>query len=130
MKFYNTQLSYFAATEGAYSEVTKNEYEKGQITIVEDEGEVDVLISALGRQNIPRTPDSWRSTVEIISRNGGIGQGSLKINFPKPDKDELRIYRNQREGFDYLEGDIWFIFRKKRDLTIGSMPLRKWNHLF
>ncbi len=130
MKFCGAQLSYFGATEGAYSHVTENEWEKGQITIVEDEGEVDVLINSLGKKNIPRTPDSWRTTVITISRAGEVKHGSLKINFPKLNKDELRIYRNQREGFDFLEGDIWFIFRKRGVLTVGSMPIRKWNRLF
>lgn len=127
MKFTKSQLVSFGAQDGAWSEVTSDERSKSQITISDSEGEAEVAIRALGRKNIPRTPAKGKTEVKIFKRDGTCVTGKLTIKFPKAGKDELRIYRNVRAGFDYESGDIWFVCRKGRTLTVGSMPKRKWE---
>jgi len=129
MKFTKDQLNYFGAEDGAWSAVTSDERHKGQITITDADGEAEIVIQALGRRNIPRSPATGRTQVSMFKRNGDVIGGELKINFPKQGKDELRIYRNTKAGFDYENGDVWFVFRKGDQLTVGSFPAAKWHAL-
>ena len=127
MKFSKAQLLLFGADDGAYSAVTKDERSNSQITIAAGEGESEIAVYALGEKNIPRLTSSDRVILPIIRRSGEVTKGELAIMFPKPAGDELRIYRNKPQGFDYEDGDVWFLFRKGRKLTVGSMPKYKWD---
>ena len=129
MKFTKKQLRYFGAIDGAWSEITQDERDHSQINISEDSGETEVAIKGLGKANIPRTPLKRRTLISTVTRNGFLNRGELLIQFPKTNKDELRIYRNETNGFDYEAGDIWFIHRNRRQLTVGSMPRWKWETL-
>jgi len=53
----------------------------------------------------------------------------LTINFPKKKGNELRIYRKKSQGFGYEEGDIWFVFRRKKKLYVGSLPEEVWRSI-
>lgn len=129
MKFTKEQLNYFDADDGAWSDVTLDERSNSQITISDTEGEAEVVIQALGKDKIPRGSSPVKSSVTIFKRDGGMVEGELKINFPKKTGDELRIYRNTIAGFDYEKDDVWFVFRKGGELTVGSFPASKWEAL-
>ncbi len=130
MKFGPLQKHYFDADEGAFSIVTHDEYDNSQITITDGDGEADILISAIGEGNIPREAAKGKKTDLFLWASGGVVKPiKLTINFPKKTKNELRIYRNAGQGFAYKEGDVWFVFRRKRDLFVGSLPEKVWRSL-
>ena len=131
MKFSKAQLAAFGADDGAWSIVTEDERENSQITISDSDGEAEVAIQALTKANIPRRPkgQKWDTKVKIFKRNGDLIEDDLAICFPKPVGYELRIYRRATNGFDYETGDVWFIFRKQTELTVGSMPKVRWEAL-
>ncbi|MEO0454596.1 MAG: hypothetical protein AAFY98_10730, partial [Verrucomicrobiota bacterium] len=130
MKFGKLQRAYFKAQDGAYSIVTDNERKKGQVTLVEKEGEVDVALSALGRANIPREAAKAKPVGVYVRSTTGLEKSEkLTINFPKAGKDELRIYRNAARGFNYEAGDVWYVFRRGRRLYVGCMAEVLWRSI-
>lgn len=130
MKFGLLQLNLFHADEGAYSIVTADERDNSQITLTETDGEAAIAIRALGREKIPRkAARSQPLKVYVASPDGSEQQTTLTINFPKARGDELRIYRNSKQGFAYEAGDVWFIFRRNRDLFVGSMTESQWRSI-
>jgi 5-methylcytosine-specific restriction protein A len=131
MKFGRLQLSYFRATEGAYSIVTGDERDNSQITLTEADGEAAIAIQALGRTNIPRGAARGRTSTVMVRRPDGSEEpGELTINFPKATGDELRVYRNAKTGFNYEAGDVWFIYRRRgRRLFVGAMKESAWRAL-
>jgi len=44
----------------------------------------------------------------------------LKINFPKPEKNELRLYFNE-DAFSPSANDMWFIFERSGEIWIGTL---------
>jgi len=130
MKFGPLQKAYFNADEGAYSIVTGRERDDGQITVTEAEGEANIVLSAIPRANIPRGAAAGkRQSLDVIHRDGQELSGSLTINFPKADRDELRIYRSAQDGFDFEAGDVWYVFRRGIKLTVGCMSEPKWRSI-
>jgi 5-methylcytosine-specific restriction protein A len=130
MKFGPLQKEFFNADEGAYSIVTSDERKKGQITITNHDGESEILISVLGEANIPRESAKRKPTILNLWRDHTLFTPiNLTINFPKKHKRELRIYRKSTGGFAYEQGDVWFIFRRKKQLFVGSLPEKAWREM-
>jgi 5-methylcytosine-specific restriction protein A len=130
MKFSALQKFYFDADDGAYSIVTADERKKSQITITEADGESNVVISAVGASSIPRKSAKATKTNLRLWVAPNISKSiDLTINFPKKAKNELRVYRNAAGGFNYKEGDIWFVFTRNEGLYIGSMPEKAWRKI-
>lgn len=131
MLFNSLYLAYFNADAGAYSIVTGDERRKGQITITETDGEASVLVKHFSEEQIPRGGARASRLVAMThSRNGEPHQeANLAINFPKQNKNELRVYRNSSAGFNYEAGDVWFIYTKEEEIHIGSMPEQEWRRL-
>lgn len=130
MKFGPLQLNYFRADEGAYSIVTGDERRNSQITLTEADGEAAIAIRALGRANIPRRAARGRASNVFVRHPDETGQPAmLIINFPKAAGDELRIYRNASQGFNYEAGDVWFVYRRAAMLFVGAMPEPAWRAL-
>lgn len=128
MRFGPLQLNYFNADEGAYSIVTDDERNKGQITLTESDGESAIAIRALGEGNIPRQAAQSRPVRIRVRRLDGTEQSAdLTVNFPKATRNELRIYRKAAEGFGYEAGDVWFVFRRARRLFVGAMSESAWR---
>jgi 5-methylcytosine-specific restriction protein A len=129
MKFGQLQKAYFGASDGAYSIVTSNEREKGQITLSEIDGEAGIAVDHFGEYNIPReASDGKRLAVMVIDRSDGLVRPSdLTINFPKSKGNELRIYRGASAGFGYEAGDVWYVFVRNGKLHVGSMLEHKWR---
>ena len=130
MKFGPLQLQLFQADEGAYSIVTENEREKGQITLTEKDGEADIATRAIGTAKIPRTAaKEFPLQVYVRQTNGNEQASALTINYPKSKGYELRIYRKASEGFDFEAGDVWFIYRRKSRLVVGAIQEQIWRNL-
>ncbi|MBC2604235.1 HNH endonuclease [Puniceicoccus vermicola] len=128
MKFGRLQKSYFNADAGAYSIVTDRERTDGQITITEADGEADIVLSALGASSIPRGAAAGaRQPLSVVQKDGSERAASVTINYPKNDGNELRIYRNAGDGFDFETGDVWFVFQRAGALLVGCMPEPQWR---
>ena len=121
------QLSFFNASAGAGSEVTATEYSDSQITIVK--AEKQILFSVVPQNSIPRgsirsvgarevTFADYRSKAPI----------KLNVNFPKPSKNELRLYLSDDRNYKPAPGQYWFIFISKSSgqLRIGAVDERLW----
>lgn len=131
MKFGPLQKAYFGAVDGAYSIVTADERKKGQITLSEADGEAEIAVNHYGANMIPRKA-SGGNRLPVMVMDGTSGQfhgANLTINFPKSKGNELRIYRGATEGFSYKAGDVWFIFKKRGELYVGSMPEHAWRSI-
>lgn len=130
MKFGPLQKAYFNADDGAYSIVTDREREDGQITVTETDGEADIVLSALGSSNIPRgAAAGTRQSLSVVQSDGSELATSLTINYPKATGNELRIYRSAKDGFDFNPGNVWFVFRRGKQLVVGCMPEARWRSI-
>lgn len=130
MKFGPLHKAYFSADEGAYSVVTSRERNDGQITVTDADGEAAVVLTALGATNIPRgAAAGQRQQVTVIERSGTENPTTITINFPKSDRDELRVYRSEKDGFDFEADDIWYVFRRGKKLFVGCMHEPKWRSI-
>ncbi len=130
MKFGIMQKRKFSATEGAYSTVTDRENFDSQITLTDYEAEL--VIAHYGRHNlhvgkVSSNPNLASKPMRLYSKGTEI---ELNINFPKPEKTELRLYISSSAGFKPDAGEILFLFSKGGDLWIGSMPENVWRAEF
>lgn len=130
MKFGKMQHRKFLAIDGAYSKVTDREYFDSQITLTDYEAEL--VISHYGRHNIQvgkvlSNPTLASKPMRLYPVGTNI---ELNINFPKPDKTELRLYISSRAGFKPDAGEILFMFLTGGDLWIGAMPENVWRAEF
>ena len=130
MLFSQNHRRFFGATRGAYSKVTFDERKKGQITITESDGEAQIVVDLLGADQIPRErTGEKRSRVIIRKTDNTLNPATLSINFPKKRGNELRVYRNDEDGFGYEEGDIWFVYERNARLHVGAIPEPEWRNL-
>ena len=114
--------SFFQSERGAGSRITKkDEANKRQLTVTKHERELlikhhpNIPIGALGEA------EKRGKNVLFRFRLFPTGQPiDLKINFPKPEKNELRLYFNEATFSPNAE-DKWFIFERDNDIWIGSL---------
>lgn len=128
-EFDNKLLNYFNAEQGAYSLVTERESEKdSQITLAGREK--IIALEHFGEENILKGSaknDEKLALKEFrLFPNGQLI--TLNLIFPKPQKKELRLYLN-KEKFKPNTNDIWFIFKRKKALWIGSLQQDAWNEI-
>jgi hypothetical protein len=114
-------LAALGATMGAGSLVTEDEFRKRQITVVADEKAV--LFSRIPVRRI------FRGTVAEGRQRAGqafvLYRGLQKVKtirphlvFPKPAKDELRLYISET-AFMPEPGSYWYIFVRSLDASLG-----------
>jgi 5-methylcytosine-specific restriction enzyme A len=127
MKFGPLQLKYFGADEGAYSPVTNTEatHDRG-VTLT---GEEKVLAlkffgTKIHRGSSRSNPEASIKTFRVFPSGEKL---DLPLNYPKPLKQELRLYF--REPFRPKTDDIFYIFRRDGELWIGFLPEPKWRSL-
>jgi 5-methylcytosine-specific restriction enzyme A len=114
--------AFFLSDNGAGSKITeKDEARKRQLTVAKHERLLllkyhpDVPIGALGEA------EKRGEKVLFRFRLYPTGQHiDLKINFPKPVKNELRLYFNEAV-FSPKAWDNWFLFERKGEIWIGSL---------
>jgi 5-methylcytosine-specific restriction protein A len=114
--------SFFLADSGAGSKITaKDEASKRQLTVARHERLLllkyhpDIPIGALG--------EAEKRGEKVLFRFRLFPTGQLidlKINFPKPGKNELRLYFNDAV-FSPKAWDNWFLFEQNAQIWIGSL---------
>jgi hypothetical protein len=117
------------AKNGAYSKVTQREYQDSQITVSSEEA--SFLLAFFGREeihvgNVKSDRVKANKKFKLYPTGKEI---SLNLVFPKPKKNELRLYLSERAGFKPLSNDIWFMFEKDNVLWIGSLSEDEWSEL-
>lgn len=128
MKFGKSQKIKFSASDGAYSIVTPRENTDSQITVTDQEAKV--LIDFFGIDNIlcgnvKSDPEKARKTFKLYPSGGDV---KLNLVFPKPGKNELRLYLSKKGGFKPSSHDVWFVFEKDGTLWLGNMDESKWRN--
>ncbi|WP_084978345.1 HNH endonuclease signature motif containing protein [Plesiomonas shigelloides] len=132
MRFDQSLKGHFNAVDGAYSEIsTEDEAKKGQITLTDFESEL--VINHFGSDNIHRGKASDNpvlATKTFKFYNIG-GYADLTLVYPKPAKNELRLYMAKRQRFAPPAQSVWFIFEGKGDnqLTVGYMSKNDWDQV-
>lgn len=128
MQFTPLHKIYFDVDDGAYSKVTDREVYDSQITLTDKEAAL--VVEALGKENIHRgnVKTNPQKALKNFMRGSNASSESINLNlvFPKPDKDELRLYL-RRDVFKPEAGEIWFLFVKDRNIHLGSMPEKEWR---
>ena len=124
MRFDDNLKKHFNAVDGAYSEIsTLDEAKKGQITLTDYES--DLAINHFGKANIHngKSSDNPELATKTFNLFNTGGRADLKLVFPKPKKDELRLYMSKRQRFYPPALSIWFLFKGNGEdrLTIGYM---------
>jgi 5-methylcytosine-specific restriction protein A len=128
MRFGFPQQFKFSALKGTYSQVTQTEFKDSQITATDDEAEL--LINYFGVENIFRGnvgDSAGQSSKEFTLYPSG-KKITLNLIFPKPLKQELRLYISKSAGFKPEAGSVWFLFLKDSALWIGSMTEPEWRN--
>lgn len=127
MRFGPVQQNRFGTSDGAYSSVTDTEYSDSQITLADSE---KLLVERyFGPGNILRgNVGSSRSRAKKKFRLYPSGQNiELNLVYPKPNKEELRLYLSENAGFKPSTGDVWFVFCDGQDLWLGAEREAIWR---
>ncbi|MEP3346509.1 MAG: hypothetical protein ABJN34_15770 [Litoreibacter sp.] len=129
MQFDQRQLDYFNASSGAYSEATEREIYDSQITATDYEA---LLLfdyfdyDQIHRGNVKSNPDAASKPFKIHPSGESV---ELNLVFPKPGKDELRLYL--RKGvFKPREGAVWYLFVRNSEMWLGQMSQTVWRGRF
>ena len=126
-RFESLQLRAFGADNGSYSAVTEREASASELNLTGPE-------ARLAEQFFGRERIHWWLVLSEPSRalqrfrifpSGDLVY--LNLVYPEPDRTEMRLYLSSSKGFKPTAGSIWFLFQKKRDLFIGSMPKDEWE---
>ena len=88
-----------------------------------------MLVDYFGKNNIfiggaKKNPEAARKIFKIYPTGKEVG---LNLVYPKPKKNELRLYLSSEAGFKPESGAILFIFVRDKDLWIGAFPESEWN---
>ena len=126
MKFGMVQANIFGTLDGSYSIVTDREYVDGQITLTGYER--TLAFEIFGENNILRgaakhDPQKAVKPFRLFPDGRLI---HIKINFPKSQGGELRIYY-RKDVFYPPKKDVLFLFKKNNELWIGSFSFPKKN---
>ncbi|WP_430735393.1 hypothetical protein [Halodesulfovibrio aestuarii] len=111
------------------SVITDREYYDSQLTLVQDEAEFlfnFIPYGSILRGNVASDEDA------ALHRFFHLNTGQyvfLNLVFPKPEKDELRLYLSEERGFKPDAGDFWYLTSQDGELCIGSMPAAEWHRM-
>lgn len=132
MKFGIVQTECFNAIGGSYSIVTDRELYDSQITATDAEA---VLLKSyfesrgetIYRGNVASNRLAAAKEFRLYP-SGKVIQ--LNLVYPKPEKNELRLYLASRRGFMPKKGQVWFLFVSNANaLWIGAMDEHEWRQL-
>ena len=120
--FDNALNKFFKSENGVGSRITeKDEANKRQLTVAKRERELllkyhkDIPVGAVKAAE-QRGENTWFRFKKFPSGD----YIELKVNFPKPGKNELRLYFNEG-AFSPTAGDMWFLFERSGEIWIGSL---------
>jgi 5-methylcytosine-specific restriction protein A len=127
MEFSNSHNINFGSVSGAYSKVTDREYKDSQITVTAEE--TFILLDFFGKENIlignvASNPSKAKKSFKLYPSGSEVG---LNLNYPKPGKEELRLYLSSNAGFKPKADNIWFMFKKNNELWIGELSESQWS---
>lgn len=123
--FSDQQKTLFETELGAGSEVTNTEFIDSQITL--DAAEQEVLFSFVDKEELPRGKEAAdKIGFRLFNTDQEV---ALRVNLPKEDKEEVRIYLSKAEGFKPSAGEIWFLYKDRESggLVIGALNQESWN---
>lgn len=130
MQFNALHKLHFSAGDGAYSIVTDREIVDSQITLTDHEA--NIVIRTFGKENIQRGnvgANRQKALKKFNLVTGGENSSiSLNLVFPKPEKDELRLYL-RKEAFKPNPGEIWFLYPSNGAIHLGSMTETQWRSI-
>lgn len=130
MQFQLFHRKFFNAVTGSYSIVTEREEFDSQITLTDVESEM--VIKYFGRSNIQvgNVASNKLKSKKVFLLYPNFKPITLNLVFPKPEKQELRLYISTKAGFKPKSGEIWFLYiDKNNQLIIGSIPEQIWFDL-
>ena len=129
MRFEHIHNRFFSSHTGAYSILTTREFDDSQLTLTDDEFQLANYFFG-GRIHsgpVRLDPDGALKVFQLYPTGKQLG---LNLIYPKPEREELRLYLSERRGFKPRAGDIWFLFEREAKLFLGSMPAIEWNRHF
>lgn len=129
MRFEHIHNWFFSSHTGAYSILTAREFDDSQLTLTDDEFQLANYFFG-GRIHsgpVRLDPDGALKEFRLYPTGKQIG---LNLIYPKPEREELRLYLSKRRGFKPRAGDIWFLFEREAELFLGSMLAIEWNRHF
>lgn len=129
MRFEQTHNQFFSSHAGAYSILTAREFADSQVTLTDEEFQLANLFfgGRIHSGSVRLDPDGALKEFLLYPYGEKIG---LNLIYPKPEREELRLYLSERRGFKPRPGDIWFLFEREAELFLGSMPANEWNRHF
>lgn len=126
MRFTPLHRRHFQCDDGAYSEVTSREVFDSQITLTDTE--VEIVVGFFGgdihRGNVGANRDAASKEFWNFNRNEPC---YLNLVYPKPERDELRLYLSVQAGFKPAADEIWFLFVRDGRLNIGAYSESQWR---
>ena len=128
MRFNELHKLKFNCGDGAYSIVTSREIMDSQITLTGEEYKLvtGFLGQRIYRGNVRSSKGKAETTFQVFQLDGSTQSGVLNLVFPKPERDELRLYLRVNV-FKPEPDDIWFIFTRENSLVVGSMSQSSWR---
>lgn len=120
---------YFGSYSGAYSVLTKREYYDSQLTLTDHEFKVANSFFG-GDIHSGAVRENPEAAIKQFVRFPDEHTIWLNLIYPKPSKDELRLYLSMKRGFKPKIGEIWFLFERAESLFVGSMTRGKWTETF
>lgn len=126
MKFGALQKIKFGTDVGTYSTVTEREVYDSQITLTDYEAQMaekhfgKTILRGPKKKNAQQALKPFRlhGTDKVVE---------LNLVYPKPEKNELRLYIGNRAGFKPKAGEVWFLYLKDAEIFIGAMPEEVWR---
>ena len=129
MRFGQIHNRFFSSHTGAFSILTAREFADSQVTLTDDEFQLANLFFGGRIHSGPVRSDPEGARKEFLLYPNG-KQIGLNLIYPKPEREELRLYLSERRGFKPRFGDIWFLFEREAELFVGSMPPNEWTRYF
>ncbi len=130
MKFNALHKLHFACSDGAYSRVTEREVIDCQITLTDHEA--DIVINVIGLEHIQRgnVKSDKIKALKKFKLYADDGEKDIELNlvFPKPEKDELRLYLKS-SAFKPSPNDIWFLYPKDDRIILGAFSEKEWRSI-
>lgn len=126
MKFDEIHNRFFNTQTGAFSVVTSRENYDSQITVTTEEK--DIILDYFGEENIHRGGARSAPSKKVFLLYPQMKHIELNLVFPKPEKEELRLYLSALAGFKPKPNDYWFVYRNNEgQLVLGSLSQEEWE---
>lgn len=125
-RFSTAHCSFFKAEDGAFSKISAaDEATKRQITLTGHEKAL--ILEHFGKNGIFQgSAKNPKGRKIFINHNTG-KEVDVGLVFPKPGKNEIRLYMNK--SFTGTANDIWYLFKRADEIYVGIMPQNQWSQV-